>query len=190
MATNKGERPDKRPPRGKGGDKPRGERSDEPRGRPRAEGRSGGRDDDGPTRKPVGGVRNEHGTRISRRVECSRCGKTDHVPWGRRDRKGALCRACASELLNLYEVGTKKRVETRPADCNLCGVPFELPVNVEDDGDLLCPNCLRGFMAWQGDLDVPWEERSQQRSEARPSGTLLRRRSRESTSSEPASSDS
>jgi len=141
--------------------------------------RDGPRRDEAPHAKSVGGARNEHGTRISRRVECTRCGKVDHVPWTKKDVKGALCRSCAADVLKLYEVGTKKRAETREVECNLCGIPFALPVTVEDDGDLLCPSCLRGFTVWQGDLDVPWEERTRQRSEARPSGTLLRRRSPE-----------
>jgi len=136
----------------------------------------------------VGGERNEHGTRISRRVECSRCGKVDHVPWGKRDRKGALCRSCAAETLKAFEIGTKKKVETRPVTCNLCGKPFDLPKNVEDDGDLLCVTCLRGFFAWQGDVDSSWEDRAKLRSESRPSGTLLRRRNRNS-GTEPAPSE-
>lgn len=137
---------------------------------------------DGEKRGPPGGVkrvgapRGEFGTRVARRVECHRCGRTDHVPYAPKDGDKALCRACAVEVLEAYEVGVKAKVKVRRETCNLCGTPFDLPVNVEDDGDLLCRNCLRGFTAWQGGLDTPYEERASAKVEPRRSGTVLRRR--------------
>src|SRR5688572_22889437 len=53
--------------------------------------------------KFVGGPRNEHGTRIARRITCSRCGKSDHVPFVPKDAKRALCRDCAAEMLKTFE---------------------------------------------------------------------------------------
>lgn len=126
--------------------------------------------------KRVGGARNEFGTRIARRIDCSRCGKSDHVAYVPKDRARALCRGCATEVLDLYEVGVRARAAVREVDCNLCGIRFGLPANVEDDGDLLCPSCLRGFTAWQGSVDVPFEERAALKTETRRAGTALRRR--------------
>lgn len=126
--------------------------------------------------KRIGGARSEFGTRISRRVDCARCGRSDHVPYVPRERERALCRSCAAEVLRAYEHGVKARVPTRPATCNLCGTPFDLPITAEDDGDLLCPSCLRGWTSWQGSLETPYEERASKAVESRRAGTKLRRR--------------
>jgi CxxC-x17-CxxC domain-containing protein len=124
----------------------------------------------------VGGARNEFGTRIARRIECTRCGKEDHVPFVPKDATKALCRACAAEVIKTYEEGVRVRMPTKPAVCNLCGVPFELPVAAEDDGDPLCKNCLLGFTTWRGSVDVPFAERAKQVLEPRRAGTVLRKR--------------
>jgi CxxC-x17-CxxC domain-containing protein len=126
----------------------------------------------------VGGPRNEHGTRIARRVTCARCGTSDHVPYVPSDPRLALCRACAVEVLKTYEAGVKVRMPTRTTKCNLCGTPFQMPVAADDDGDPLCPSCLRGFTAWQGSVDVPFDERHQVVVEERLSGALVRKRKR------------
>ena len=138
-----------------------------------------------PPVKRVGGARSEFGTRIARRVDCARCGRSDHVPYAPKDRSHALCRACAAEVLRTYEHGVKARVPMRPATCNLCGTPFDLPITAEDDGDLLCPNCLRGWTTWQGSLETPYEERVAPKVEHRRSGTKLRRRSKEGDAPNP-----
>src|SRR5262245_6321315 len=59
---------------------------------------------DGP--KFVGGPRNEHGTRVARRVTCARCGTSDHVPYVPKNPANALCRNCAAEVLKTFESGT------------------------------------------------------------------------------------
>lgn len=124
----------------------------------------------------VGGVRNEHGTRVARRVACGRCGAEDHVPYAPRDSSRALCRACAALILRAYEVGTRAPEETRPEVCNLCGTPFRIPIHVVDDGDPLCPDCLRGFTTWSGNLDTPFAERQNRVMETRKSGVVVRKR--------------
>jgi hypothetical protein len=124
----------------------------------------------------VGGPRNEHGTRVARRVACGRCGAEDHVPYAPRDASKALCRACAALVLRAYEVGTKAPTETRGETCNLCGTPFRIPIHVVDDGDPLCPNCLRGFTTWSGSIDTPFEERQARVIEPRKSGVVVRKR--------------
>jgi hypothetical protein len=125
----------------------------------------------------VGGARNEHGTRVARRVVCSRCGTEDHVPYAPRDGGRAMCRACAALVLRAYEVGTKVPTETRPETCNLCGTPFRIPLAVIDDGDPLCPNCLRGFTTWSGSIDTPWSERQGRVIENRGAGVVVRKKS-------------
>mgnify|MGYP000164769259 CR=1 FL=1 len=124
----------------------------------------------------VGGVRNEHGTRVARRVECAKCSAIDHVSYLDKNREFALCRTCAEDMLNVFEVGRKKSMPTRPETCNLCGVPFEIPVTAEDDGDPLCQNCLREWLGWQGSIDQPYEERQRNLLEKKRPGIALRRR--------------
>lgn len=132
-----------------------------------------------PAMKPVtrvGGSRNEFGTRVARRVDCSRCGRSDHVSYIPKEKHRALCRTCAAEVARAYEHGVKARVPMREVPCNLCGKTFALPVTAEDDGDLLCPDCLRGWTTWQGSVDTPHAERQHARTERRRAGTTLRRR--------------
>ena len=124
----------------------------------------------------VGGARNEHGTRVARRVACGRCGSTDHVPYVPKDQTKALCRACAAEVLNAFEVGTKAPTEMRDEKCNLCGVPFQIPTFVKDDGDPLCQSCLRGFTTWSGSIDTPWQERQGRVLETRGNPSLVVRK--------------
>lgn len=124
----------------------------------------------------VGGERNEHGTRVARRVACGRCGTEDHVPYAPRDSSKALCRSCAALILRAYEVGTRPPEETRAEICNLCGVPFRMPIHVVDDGDPLCPNCLRGFTTWSGSIDTPFAERQGRVLEPRKNGVVVRKR--------------
>lgn len=151
-----------------------GDRRGPPHGRDARDARSTHDGDEGP--KFVGGPRNEHGTRVARRVTCARCGTADHVPYVPKDPTKALCRTCAADVLKTYEAGVRVRVQTRKTMCNLCGAPFDLPVSAEDDGDPLCPSCLRGFTSWQGSVDVPFAERQKTVVEERLSGALVRKR--------------
>jgi len=124
----------------------------------------------------VGGAKNEFGTRVAKRVACGRCGAVDHVPYVPKDTSRALCRDCAALVLRAYEVGTRPPEETRPETCNLCGTPFRIPLHVEDDGDPLCPNCLRGFTTWSGSIDTPFHERQGRVLEARAKGVVVRKK--------------
>ncbi len=154
--------------------KARPSRAEPRRGRDDADRRAPRDDVDGP--QFFGGPKNEFGTRVARRITCSRCGAVDHVPHAPRKLERALCRACAADVLNTYEVGTRAKVETRPAACSLCKKPFALPVKVELTDEILCPDCLRGFATWTGGIDTAWDERRGVVIEARVSGTLVRRR--------------
>ena len=124
----------------------------------------------------VGGPRNKHGTRISKRVLCTRCGKNDYVQFVPQDKSKVLCRDCAVQILRTYEEGAHIRMETRTVACNLCGTPFGMPITAVDDGDPLCINCLRGFTTWQGSIDAPFAERQNTVVETRSSGALLRKK--------------
>lgn len=155
-----GDRPHREPPKG---------------GAQRGKGWSPANPDEPPPQR-VGGARNEHGTRVARRVVCTRCGAHDHVQWVEQDNSTALCKVCAEEMLGVLELGRKEKQKTRDEICNLCGVPFAMPDHVEDDGDPLCGNCLRGFMAWQGTIDRTFEERQREVSTSVRPGLRVRRR--------------
>lgn len=101
------------------------------------------------------------------------------MPYVPKDPTKALCRSCAIEVLKTYDAGVKVRMPTKTTKCNLCGTPFELPVAAEDDGDPLCPSCLRGFTSWQGSVDVPFDERQDVVVEERLSGALVRKRKKD-----------
>lgn len=124
----------------------------------------------------VGGPKNQFGTRVARRITCSRCGEVDHVPHAPRDLSRALCRSCAREVLKTYEAGTRVPVPMQPAVCSLCKKPFALPAKVELTDEILCPDCLRGFATWTGGIDSAWESRQDVVLEQRVGGTLVRRR--------------
>jgi hypothetical protein len=125
-----------------------------------------------PPPRQVGGARNEHGTRIARRIACTRCGKVDHIARPPRDLTRALCRACATEVLMVFEETARLRPTMKDARCILCDTPFQLPAHIAVD-DALCPDCLRGFSSWQGALETDFEERRE--AEPRRTGVRLRR---------------
>jgi hypothetical protein len=110
----------------------------------------------------VGGARNAFGTRITKRVACARCGQADHVAFVPKDANRALCRTCAVEVLKAYEVGVQTPTPMQDLSCSLCHRAFQLPAKVENTGELLCRDCLRGFAVWQGPIGQAAEERSEQ----------------------------
>ncbi len=178
-AKNRPDRSDARGPKREGpGSEERGERrpKEMPKGgAQRGKGWSPANPDEPPPSR-VGGARNEHGTRVARRVVCTRCGAHDHVQWVEQDNSTALCKVCAEELLGVLELGRREKQKTRDEICNLCGIPFAMPDHVEDDGDPLCGNCLRGFMAWQGTIDRTFKERQLEVSSSVRPGLRVRRR--------------
>lgn len=157
----------RRPPRDEAETRRRGRRDDQ---------RGGKKGEEATAPAFIGGPKNQFGTRVARRITCSRCGNVDHVPHAPRDISRALCRACAAEVLKTYEVGTRAPVETQPAVCSLCKKPFILPARVELTDEILCPDCLRGFATWAGAIDASWESRQDVVVEQRVGGTLVRRR--------------
>lgn len=124
----------------------------------------------------VGGARNVHGTRISKRVKCTKCGCEDHITSRPSKTQGAFCRACALTTLNALEVGKKAPRDMKEHACSNCKKNFSLPVHVVLKKDSLCPNCLHGFETWRGSLEMPVAERETMILEQRKSGMLLRKK--------------
>lgn len=123
----------------------------------------------------VGGVRNEHGTRICRKITCGKCQKLDYVSVSRSKKGGPIyCRNCAKEEIRAYEKGTKIKSEMIEVICSQCSISFEFPKWIQKQGILLCSDCHHGFEVWRGSLETPIEERSAASISRRPAGTLLR----------------
>lgn len=125
----------------------------------------------------VGGTRNAHGTRISRRIKCEKCGCEDHITSRPSRTQGAFCRACALAIMNALEVGKKAPREMKQHICSNCRQNFVLPIHIEIKKDCLCPNCLHGHEIWRGSLDMPVDVRESMSCELRKSGVLLRKSS-------------
>ena len=123
----------------------------------------------------VGGTRNVHGTRISRRIKCDKCGCEDHITSRPSRTQGAFCRACALGIMNALEVGKKAPRDMKQHTCSNCRRSFGLPVHIEIKKDCLCPDCLHGHEIWRGSLDMPVDARETMSCELRKSGVLLRR---------------
>lgn len=122
----------------------------------------------------VGGARNEHGTRLSKRVTCSHCGKEDYV--SKRAKDYVLCRACAAQILNAYEEGVRVPTDMTTISCAQCGQDFACPTFIlqKDEKELLCYDCMRGFDTWRGAA----KQQDKQKDtviEVRRTGTALRK---------------
>ena len=124
----------------------------------------------------VGGTRNAHGTRISKRIKCQKCGQEDHITSRPSETHGAFCRACALLAMNALEVGKKAPRNMKQHLCSNCHQNFALPVHVEIKKDSLCPNCLKGFDIWRGSLDMSVQARENMSCEKRKPGVLLRKK--------------
>ncbi len=123
----------------------------------------------------VGGARNVHGTRISKRVKCHHCGEMDYIA-ARPRGQPVCCRACAKKMFNAHDVGVKIPMPLLKKHCFVCRASFNLPITaVLRDRKPLCQNCLQGFDVWRGSLDMSPDSREQMTCETRRSGTLLRK---------------
>lgn len=125
----------------------------------------------------VGGVRNEHGTRICRKVTCEKCRSVDYVAVSRSKKGDSLyCRKCAKDEIGAFEKGTKIKSEMVSVECSTCAKPFEFPKWIQKRGPVFCSDCHQGFEVWRGSLDTPVDERSTALLSRRPAGTLLRKK--------------
>ena len=124
----------------------------------------------------VCGTRNQHGTRIARRVKCQKCGCEDHITSRPSKTSGAFCRACEKEVMGALEVGKRAPRLMKEHVCSNCHQGFELPLLMVPKKDCLCGNCLKGFETWRGSLEMSVESREAMLLEKRPSGVLLRKK--------------
>jgi len=123
----------------------------------------------------VGGERNGHGTRISRKITCQKCGKLDYVAVSR-TKASAFCRDCAKTEMRAYEKGTKIDCEKMEVSCCQCKKTFDFPKLAKNVDSLLCRDCYQGFEIWNGSLAAPRTESDLANFSRRPSGVLLRAR--------------
>lgn len=125
----------------------------------------------------IGGVRNEHGTRISRKVTCEKCKQVDYVSVSRAKKgDGLFCRNCAKNEIGAFEEGTRIKPEMALVSCAQCAKPFDFPKWIHKQGPLMCSDCHKGFEVWQGSLHTPLDERSSNILQRRPAGTVLRKK--------------
>ncbi|MBL4817674.1 MAG: hypothetical protein JKY15_00395 [Deltaproteobacteria bacterium] len=123
----------------------------------------------------VGGARNPHGTRISRKVTCQKCGKEDHITTRPSKTLGAFCRACAVEALKVVDDGKKSPRVMKDHSCSNCQQIFRLPAHIELEKESLCFDCLKGFEAWSGSAEMTPDMRASIKLEKRSSGVMLRK---------------
>lgn len=108
-----------------------------------------------PIPKTIGRERTEHGTRLSHRIECSRCSKTDYVAIKSHKSANRLCRACAEKYISTYEQGRRIEESKVSINCQQCNKEFLVKESVASEKDeLLCLDCLRGFEVWRGRAGV------------------------------------
>ncbi len=124
----------------------------------------------------VGGARNAHGTRISRKVTCTKCGVEDFITSRPSKTNGALCRSCAQTEIGAIEMGKKAPRVMAQHTCSNCKCHFALPARIKLEKDSLCPACLKGHDIWRGSADMTVEERDSLSFETRKSGVMLRRK--------------
>jgi hypothetical protein len=125
----------------------------------------------------VGGSRNEHGTRICRKVTCVKCLEVDHVPVSRSKKSDQLyCRKCAILEMGAHEKGTRIKSEMAEVKCAQCAKTFEFPTRLIRRGPLFCSDCHKGFEVWRGSKATPVDERNATSISRRPAGTLLRKK--------------
>lgn len=132
--------------------------------------------------KLVGGAKNHLGTRVSRRVTCSRCGCNDYISFVPGSPEKILCKACAKLIHLAYEVGESPKPESANYNCDQCETPFELGQKTlerlleKKPGEIYCQNCSLGLAGWQGKA----KGGPKGPSEKRLSGALLRRKASKS----------
>jgi hypothetical protein len=101
----------------------------------------------------VGEVRNEFGTRLCQRIECSRCHKVDYVAKRIAKAKTIYCRDCAERLISTFESGRKLSEKKISSICVKCKIEFSINEEIAlKREELQCPDCYRGFEVWRGKL--------------------------------------
>lgn len=124
----------------------------------------------GPEPLRVGGARNQHGTRVTRRVTCVSCGEVDYTAVGAGS--SPRCRKCAKQELGAFEQSVRVPPMLMKITCFQCKTVCELPSWLAQKEDALCGDCARGFELWRGTMGSA----ATGELELRRSGTVLRRR--------------
>jgi len=142
--------------------------------------------------KRVGGDKNAHGTRVLRKVKCSKCSKLDFISFVPGRGKEAFCKSCAETLCNALEVGQAEKIKFVKKNCPNCAQPYEIESEKlayieeqkkrvrlkrpdEEDKPMLCPNCYMGFELWSGKKDSNQNLPSSLGLSKRKSGAILRK---------------
>lgn len=101
----------------------------------------------------VGHERNDFGTRLCQRIECSRCHKVDYVAKKIAQAKIIYCRACAERLLETFEAGRVIAEAKVIRKCGQCNKEFAISEAVASKKEeLRCQDCFRGFDVWRGKI--------------------------------------
>lgn len=95
-------------------------------------------------------IRNEHGTRVAVRVQCSVCGQTDTIPFAPKDASRAMCRKCAFELLDVSDPDVRE-LSIHRFSCEDCGRDVEIKVGHDVPEEILCRDCASGIESKQED---------------------------------------
>lgn len=93
-------------------------------------------------------VRNEHGTRIARRIVCIECGADDTVHFIPRDPATVRCRKCAYEQLSVHDPDDSA-LHQHGYNCTRCRRPFSLDKPAKDPATVLCSDCFHGIESKQ-----------------------------------------
>jgi hypothetical protein len=108
----------------------------------------------------VGKERNDFGTRLCQRIECSRCQKVDYVAKKIAGAKTVYCRDCAERFLYTFESGRVIAKKSVLRSCAQCTKEFSMDEEIALKKDeLLCRDCLKGFDTWRGKLASPLKKR-------------------------------
>ena len=79
-------------------------------------------------------MRSPHGTRVHRKVTCSKCGAEDTIHFAPKPGQNPLCRRCAAELLGVTDRDASIVPESREK-CDRCGLFVPKVCTFEDPLD-------------------------------------------------------
>lgn len=95
-------------------------------------------------------VRNDHGTRVARRIVCTNCGQSDTIDFAPKDPANVLCRKCAFDRFGAIDPDDRS-VRTRSVTCAQCSRSFEAVIDPRNIDAPVCPDCLAGIETKQQD---------------------------------------
>jgi hypothetical protein len=102
------------------------------------------------SRKIVRKVRTAHGTRVARRIVCSKCGASDTLDFAPKDPSAVLCRKCAFDQHGVVDPDDPS-VRMRRVTCTECKKSFEAAIDPERSDPIVCSDCRAGIVSQQRD---------------------------------------